>query len=53
MEEKFHWLVDPVLGRDRADRLVDLVWSFEEQAGVAELIRTTLGSASNRTAAEH
>ena len=42
MEEKFHWLVDPVLGRKRADRLVDLVWSFEEQAGVTELIRTTL-----------
>jgi 2-methylcitrate dehydratase PrpD len=42
MEEKFHWLVDPVLGRDRADTLIDMVWSFEEQAGVTELIRATL-----------
>jgi len=42
MEAKFHWLVDPVLGGKQADRLIDLVWHFEEQAGVDELIRTTL-----------
>ena len=38
MEKKFHWLVDPVLGTDRADRLIELVWSIEEQPGVDELI---------------
>jgi 2-methylcitrate dehydratase PrpD len=42
MEEKFHWLVDPLLGRRRADELTEIVWSFEKQAGVAELIHTTL-----------
>ncbi len=42
MEEKFHWLVDPVLGRDRADKLIELVWSFEEQPSMAELIRTSM-----------
>jgi hypothetical protein len=45
MEEKFHWLVDPVLGKDRADLLVKLVWSFDEQAGVDELIRMTVALA--------
>jgi 2-methylcitrate dehydratase PrpD len=43
MEEKFYWLVDPVLGRDRADRLIELVWSFQEQPGVDELIGVTTG----------
>ena len=42
MEEKFHWLVDPVLGKNRADELVKLVWSFDKQPGVAQLIRLTL-----------
>ncbi|UCF96191.1 MAG: MmgE/PrpD family protein [Spirochaetaceae bacterium] len=38
MEEKFHWLVDPLLGRGRAEKLIDLVWSFEKQTGVDGLI---------------
>jgi 2-methylcitrate dehydratase PrpD len=38
MERKFHWLVDPVLGTGRADKLIDLVWRFEEQPGVDELV---------------
>jgi hypothetical protein len=42
MEEKFHWLVDPVLGKNRANELVELVWSFDEQAGVDRLVRGTL-----------
>jgi hypothetical protein len=46
MEEKFHWLVDPVLGRNRADGLVEMVWRFDEQAGVDRLIRETLCRAS-------
>ena len=41
MEEKFHWLADPVLGTDRANALIDLVWRFDEQSGVEELIRET------------
>jgi len=44
MEEKFHWLVDPVVGRNRAEELVKLVWSFEKQGGVAELIHATLST---------
>jgi 2-methylcitrate dehydratase PrpD len=46
MEEKFHWLVDPVLGENRADELVKLVWSFDEQAGVDRLVRGTLAKGS-------
>jgi len=42
MEEKFHWLVDPVLGKNRADELVNLVWSFDKQPGVAQLVQLTL-----------
>jgi len=38
MEEKFHWLVDPVLEKARVNKLISLVWSFEEQPGVGELI---------------
>ncbi len=37
MEEKFHWLADPVLDRNRVERLKALVWSFEELADVREL----------------
>lgn len=43
MEEKFHWLVDPVLGGGRADRLIDLVWHFEEKPDVDELIAEVRG----------
>jgi 2-methylcitrate dehydratase PrpD len=46
MEEKFHWLVDPVLGKNRANELVELVWSFDEQAGVDELIHLSLACAA-------
>jgi len=42
MEKKFHWLVDPVLGGRQADRLIELVWDFEQQSGVGQLIRATL-----------
>ena len=38
MEEKFHWLVDPVLGKNAADRLIDMIWKFEERPQVDELI---------------
>jgi len=46
MEEKFHWLADPVLGKNRADELVELVWSFDELPGVDRLIRGTLAKGS-------
>jgi hypothetical protein len=52
MEEKFHWLVDPVLGEKRADRLIELVWSFEDQAGINELIRRTLTETTPGTATD-
>ena len=37
MEEKFRWLVEPVLGKPRAERLAELAWKLDEQAGVREL----------------
>ncbi|MBN1835265.1 MAG: MmgE/PrpD family protein [Spirochaetales bacterium] len=46
MEEKFHWLADPVLGENRADALVELVWSFDELPGVERLVRGTLAKKS-------
>ena len=44
MEEKFRWLVAPVLGEERTERLITMVWSFEEQQGMEGLIRATGGS---------
>jgi 2-methylcitrate dehydratase PrpD len=38
MEEKFHWLVDPLLGAGRAGRLVELVRGFEALSSVREMI---------------
>jgi 2-methylcitrate dehydratase PrpD len=38
MEEKFHWLADPLLGGERADRLVELVWRFDEEPDVGRLV---------------
>ena len=43
MEQKFHWLVDPVLGPRRADRLVELGWSFERLSSVRELLDLVRG----------
>lgn len=37
LQEKFHWLVDPLVGRPLADKLVDMVWHFEEITDVKEL----------------
>jgi hypothetical protein len=37
MERKFRWLVEPVLGKSRADRLVDLLAGFQETGSVAQL----------------
>jgi hypothetical protein len=44
MEQKFRWLVDPVLGPRRAGRLVELVWGFERLSSVRELIDLVQGN---------
>jgi 2-methylcitrate dehydratase PrpD len=43
MEDKFRWLVETVLDRDRVDKLIELVWRFEEQPGIDELIGALQG----------
>jgi 2-methylcitrate dehydratase PrpD len=43
MEKKFRWLVEPVLGADRADRLLDMAWSFETLRSVTELVDLVQG----------
>ena len=43
MEQKFHWLVDPVLGARAADRLIELVWGFEDQEGLDPLLAEVRG----------
>lgn len=43
MEQKFHWLVDPVLGSRRASRLVELVLGFERLSSVRNLIDLVQG----------
>jgi hypothetical protein len=50
MEEKFRWLVEPVLGQDRLERLISLVWRFDEVKDVGELIE--LVRETNHGAAE-
>jgi 2-methylcitrate dehydratase PrpD len=47
MEEKVHWLVDPVLGVNRTDELNELVWSFDAQGDLTELVRLTLPQAGS------
>ena len=37
LERKFHGLVDPVLGADRAARLVDVCWTMAGAADVEAL----------------
>jgi 2-methylcitrate dehydratase PrpD len=38
LREKFVWLVSPVLGRDRALELMDLIWGFDRVADARQLI---------------
>ncbi len=38
MEEKFHWLIDPVLDEKTANRLIEMVWRLEEEQDLRELI---------------
>lgn len=39
LEQKFRWLVEPVLGQERAGELVDLIWRFEQVNEARDLIR--------------
>ena len=39
VEEKFNVLVEPMLGSDRARKIVDIVWELDEAKNVDELIR--------------
>jgi len=41
LADKFHDLVDPVLGKDRANRLVDSLWSLDRLDNIATLLDTT------------
>jgi 2-methylcitrate dehydratase PrpD len=37
MEEKFRWLVEPVVGPERTAELIDMVWRFDELDSVQKL----------------
>ena len=39
VEEKFNVLVDPMLGSDRARKIIDIVWKLDEAKNVDELMR--------------
>jgi 2-methylcitrate dehydratase len=39
VEEKFNFLVEPMLGSDRARKIIDVVWKLDEARNVDELIR--------------
>ena len=39
VEEKFDVLVDPIFGRERARKIIDIVWKLDEAKNVDELIR--------------
>jgi 2-methylcitrate dehydratase len=39
VEEKFNVLVEPMLGRDRAQKIIAIVWKLNEAKNVDELIR--------------
>jgi 2-methylcitrate dehydratase len=39
VEEKFHALVDPMVGSDPAQKIVDIVWKLDRAGNVDELIR--------------
>lgn len=38
MEEKFRWLVEPLLGQPRVDGLIELAWKLEELPDLAGLV---------------
>jgi 2-methylcitrate dehydratase len=38
VEQKFNVLVDPMLGSDRARKIIDIVWKLDEAKNVSELM---------------
>ena len=42
LEEKFHWLVDPVLGQEKTDPLAALIWDFDKVEDLNILINHCL-----------
>lgn len=38
LEEKFHWLVDPVLGQEKTDPLAALIWDLDKMEDLSILI---------------
>lgn len=38
LEEKFHWLVDPVLGQEKSDTLAALIWDLDKMEDLSILI---------------
>src|SRR6266498_889677 len=41
VEEKFNVLVEPILGRERAREIIDIVWKLDEAKNVDELMKAT------------
>jgi 2-methylcitrate dehydratase PrpD len=41
VEEKFNALVEPLLGSDRARKIIDIVWKLDEAKNVDELMKAT------------
>jgi 2-methylcitrate dehydratase len=41
VEEKFNVLVEPILGRERARKIIDIVWKLDEAKNVDELMKAT------------
>ncbi len=39
VEEKFNALVEPLLGSDRARKIIDIVWKLDEAQNVDELMK--------------
>lgn len=42
LEEKFHWLVDPVLGQEKTDTLAALIWDLDKMEDLNILINHCL-----------
>src|SRR5207248_2948991 len=42
VEEKFRVLVEPMLGNDRAGKIIDVAWKLDEAANVDELMKALL-----------
>ena len=39
VEEKFNVLIDPMLGSDRARKIIEIAWKLDEAKNVDELMR--------------